>query len=172
MVLVPVIVRDGHGRAVGNLTRDDFQLFDRGKPQTIASFSVVQRAKTNAEEIPVSPAEKRISAGPPVESDPAGTSDAAQSRPERRLIYLFDDVNTEFANMAAVREAVSRHLKTLSPTDRAAIDTVSGRATLDFTGDRDKLAETVRSLGIQLTVGHGGTECPDVSYFLADRILS
>ena len=43
-VLVPVIIWDAHGRPVGNLTKDDFQLFDKGKRQTIASFSAVQRA--------------------------------------------------------------------------------------------------------------------------------
>src|SRR6202035_491481 len=38
-VLVPLVVRDGHGRAVGNLTKDDFQVFDRGKPQKISAFN-------------------------------------------------------------------------------------------------------------------------------------
>jgi VWFA-related protein len=171
-VLVPVIVRDAHGRPVGNLTKDDFQLFDKGKRQTIASFSAVQRANTNAERWRVNPApEEKISSTPPVESDPAGIS-AASIRSERYVIYLFDDLNTEFANMAAVRKAASRHLEDLVPTDRAAIYTVSGHPTLDFSSDRDKLAETVRSLRMQSTVGHGGTECPDVSYFLADRIVN
>jgi hypothetical protein len=45
LVLVPVVVRDSHGRAIGNLTKDDFQLFDKGKPQTIISFSMVKRAR-------------------------------------------------------------------------------------------------------------------------------
>jgi hypothetical protein len=36
-VLVPVIVRDAQGRAIGNLTKDDFQIFDRGKPQKIST---------------------------------------------------------------------------------------------------------------------------------------
>jgi hypothetical protein len=40
VVLVPVVVRDNKGRAVGDLRRDDFRLFDRGKPQVIASFTV------------------------------------------------------------------------------------------------------------------------------------
>src|SRR5256885_16034026 len=40
LVPVPVVVRDRHGKAVGTLTKEDFQLFDRGKPQVIARFSV------------------------------------------------------------------------------------------------------------------------------------
>jgi hypothetical protein len=39
-VLVPVIVRDANGNAVRGLTKDDFRLFDNGKPQSVTAFSV------------------------------------------------------------------------------------------------------------------------------------
>src|ERR1022692_5003480 len=40
LVLVPVVVRNANGEPVANLTKADFHLFDNGKEQTIASFSV------------------------------------------------------------------------------------------------------------------------------------
>ena len=43
LVMVPVVVRDRKGNAVGNLKQEDFQLFDKGKPQYIARFSMEQR---------------------------------------------------------------------------------------------------------------------------------
>src|SRR6266851_8595019 len=40
LVLVRVVVRDSQGKIVSNLKKEDFQLFDNRKLQTISSFSV------------------------------------------------------------------------------------------------------------------------------------
>ena len=40
VVEVRVVVRDEHGKPVANLSREDFHLYDDGKPQTIANFTV------------------------------------------------------------------------------------------------------------------------------------
>src|SRR5215813_11757755 len=48
VVNVPVVVRDAKGHAVSNLTKDDFQLFDRGKLQTISKFAVEKSSAVEA----------------------------------------------------------------------------------------------------------------------------
>src|SRR5687767_13544823 len=40
LVVVPVSVRDGNGFLVTGLERDDFSVFEDGKPQEITNFSI------------------------------------------------------------------------------------------------------------------------------------
>ena len=101
-MLVPVVVRDAQGRPVGNLTKDDFQLFDKGKRQTIVSFSAVKRAAGAPED--------KTTTTRHADSERAGLA-ATNKAPDRFLIYLFDDLNTTFADLAAVRAAAVRHFK-------------------------------------------------------------
>ena len=50
LVMVPVVVRNPQGRAVGNLSKGDFQLFDKGKPQEISQFTVEKTGAPGGQE--------------------------------------------------------------------------------------------------------------------------
>jgi VWFA-related protein len=168
LVVVRAVVRDSQGHAVGNLHQEDFQIFDKGKPQVITQFEVEQPGAVAAKARQRS--EENAGDAPPV----AASSDAgnAPPAPERFVAYQFDDVHLEFGDLAHVREAAERHFATLRPTDRAAIFTTSGLTNLDFTDDRAKLRAALLQLQPHPIARTASFDCPKISYYQADLILN
>ncbi|MDP9172147.1 MAG: VWA domain-containing protein [Acidobacteriota bacterium] len=163
LVLVPVVVRDRAGKPVGNLKQEDFQLFDKGKLQTIAKFSV---EKSTGKAIPLAPAVEHS-------PDEKGSNPEALSiiAPDHFVAYLFDDIHLDFANLVQARDAAEKHLATtLKETDRAAIYTTSGQTMLDFTDDRAKIHETLAALRIHPIARTSMQECPDLSFYMSNLI--
>jgi VWFA-related protein len=147
LVPVRVIVRDAHGQAVGDLRKEDFQIFDRGKPQVISQFSVEQHGAQAAQRL--------------VELN-------GPSVPDRFVAYVFDDVHLKFGDLAHARDAFKHHLVSLRPSDRAAISTTSGKIVLDFTDDQVKLRKVSDLVRQNPTGGPDG--CLKLSYYGADQI--
>ncbi len=164
LVVVRAVVRDSQGRAVGNLHQEDFQVFDRGKPQTITQFEVEQPGTLTAKARQKS---EDISGNSSGDVPPNPGSGAAA--PERFVAYMFDDVHLQFGDLARVRQAAERHFASLRPTDRAAIFTTSGVTTLDFTDDHAKLHDALLRLQPRPII-NTSQECPEISYYQADLI--
>jgi VWFA-related protein len=166
LVVVRAVVRDSQGHAVGNLHKEDFQVFDKGKPQPITQFEVEQPGALAAKARQTS---DEKSASEPLSDVPAPHAPAG---PERFIAYVFDDVHLEFGDLSQVRNAAERHFSTLRPTDRAAIFTTSGLGNLDFTDDHDKLHAALFHLRPQPVARGLGHDCPDISYYQADLIIN
>jgi VWFA-related protein len=137
LVEVDAVVTDNEGRAIRDLRREDFQLFEDGKPQTIDRVSFV--------EIPIDRAEMRGRAAP----QPDVRSNV--QRFEGRLyVLLLDDLHTAAPRSGRVREAARRFVEEgLKPGDLAAVVHVSGAggANQDFTTDRRLLLASIDRFG-------------------------
>jgi VWFA-related protein len=168
LVVVRAVVRDAQGHAIGTLHKEDFQVFDKGKPQIISQFEVEQpgaitaKARQTSEQNP----------GDALAGDQTPSTGSAPVVPERFVAYLFDDVHIEFGDLAQVRQAAERHLATLRPTDRAAVFTTSGQTILDFTDDRTKLHEALLRLLPRPIVGRSSNDCPKIGHYQADLIVN
>ncbi len=158
LVQVGVVPRDAKGRAVGSLRKEDFQLFDNGKAQVISSFSAERADKL---------------AGNPGHSSPGAATPAQAEQPAsagRDVAYVFDDIHTSFGDLVSARDAASRHLNALREGDRAAVFTTSGQLGQDFTADREKLQNVLKSLRPHPLTS--GVVCPPMTHYMADLIVN
>jgi VWFA-related protein len=161
LVLVRAVVRDAKGKAIGSLRKEDFELFDNKKPQTITQF-VMETPGSKA-------AATQEKAEKDAESE-SGSSLPPPVAPDHYVAYVFDDIHLVFGDLARVRDAAERHMNTLKPTDRAAIFTTSGQGTIDFTDDRAKLRGALQRLVPRPVARETTAGCPDVTFYMADLI--
>ncbi|MGA2456779.1 MAG: VWA domain-containing protein [Terriglobales bacterium] len=166
LVPVSVVLRDAKGHAVGNFGKENFRLFDEGRPQVITHFSV----EPAVHDIPAEGVQATAPVGSPGAVQPEVTNRSHPAAPERNTAYLFDDVHSSFGDLASAREAARRHLGSLQAGERAAVFTTSGAVVVDFTADREALLAGLRSLKPHPTIPE--SDCPPISLYMADLMVN
>jgi VWFA-related protein len=168
-VLVPVVVRDAQGHAVGNLSQADFKVLDQGKPQIVIGMTLVQSGsgagnRPAGQPVPGAPAAATPGA-PPLQPQPA----AARGR---TTVFLFDDRHLAAADTDAVKQAAMQMLaEPLPDGDRAVVISFLGLNS-GMSHDHAVLQAAVQKLKAGQTFQHDPSQCPDIDYYAADQILN
>ncbi len=166
-VLVPVIVRDAQGRAIGNLTKDDFQIFDRGKPQKISAFTIETRAPNESATSALTPP---VNAASGAVTPPA--IPALDATPPRCTVLLFDDMHLNEGDLMRAKAVGTKLLtKPIRKREAVAVVSMSG-SNSGLMQDSAKLQKAVANLHLTNLYRKFGPECPDVNYVEADRIMN
>jgi VWFA-related protein len=152
LVQIGVVVRD-HNGAVGDLRKEDFAVFDRGKPQAINVFT-----EESAAYMP------QITTSRPLPPNTFSDLPQVNSPTVRSItIVLLDNLNTLSGNghegyetspywmedlaLANAKAHLIEFIKTLDPKDRVAIYGLSETLHVlsDFTSDRDLLLPILKN---------------------------
>src|SRR6185437_9887704 len=155
LVLVPVVVRDREGRLVGDLTEQDFQIFDNNKRQVISGFML---ASVGPQPIP----RKTIEGKPQIPT----------TSPRRFVILLFDDLHVTFSDLARSKAAAKQVLAELNGSDLSAVISLSGSVNSGITADQVTLLAALAKIRPQTVFQKTGTDCPDMDYYQAELIVN
>ena len=128
LVVVDVVVTDANGQPVPGLRREDFRVFENGKPQTISVFEE-HDGKAPA-------AIKQAELPPNTFSNSPGWS-----APESLNVVLLDALNTPIHDQSLVHQQVLKYLASMHAGEPMAIFILSTRLRLvqGFTSDLDAL---------------------------------
>jgi VWFA-related protein len=163
LVQVRVIVREPSGKAVGNLAREDFLLYDQGKLQNVTNFSV-ETPETRLE---------RVAAAAKTQENSSEQASKPPTLPERFVSMVFDDIHLALQDATFVRQQAGKFLDSVGPNDRVAIYSTSGQTSLEFTADKEAMHRTILSIVPRPLFPQSlGADCPDVTYYMADQIVN
>lgn len=134
-VEIDATVTDGSGNFVRGLARDDFQILEQSKPQTISVFSLV--------DIPVERADAPLFAASPIEPDVRSNRREFEGRV---FILVLDDLHVHPMRSVHVKAAAKQFVERyLGANDLAAIVTTGGSKSgaQEFTGSRRMLVRAI-----------------------------
>ena len=127
LVHVSAIVDDKHGKPITGLTKDNFTVFDNGKPETIQVFLARETDTRHASTtLPPDTYSNRL---------------ADHSAPMSATVILLDGLNTQIADQQYARLQVIKFLEQIQPQDRVALYTLGSNLRMlhDFTNDASSL---------------------------------
>lgn len=161
-VRVGVVVRDDHGRPIGGLTKVDFSVFDSGRRQELAQFSVETSGGSS-----IGTAHNPAAAVVP-------PSETTSTAPGRWVALLFDDINTPAGDLIRAKIAARRFISEAAKAgDRIGVFSASQGQILDFTGDSRAVLKSIDAVEPHPRMEAAGmTACPRITPYEAYQITT
>lgn len=172
LVIVNVTVRDRSGKPISNLKKEDFQLFEDGKPQAISVFELQQLGSD-----PLPPAVEpqktllqrdAIPAPPARRAEPEEPPSPERLRNHRLIAILFDMSSMQPPEQIRAQNAAEKFIREqMTKSDLLSIMTYSTTLKVleDFTNDRDQLLADIRGMrvGDSSELASAGQTGPDAT---------
>lgn len=181
--MIDVVVLDSDGNHVENLKPSDFEVYEEGTLQKIASFDnisyklanrlkTVEDLKNAADKGESKPEEAKKEEQKTTEEKEvsAPTTTIGKTLPSspnasgRSIVLLFDNYNTHYSHLVVAKKAAKQFITDdLLPEDRVAIIKYYGSAKVlqDFTDDKGKLFAAIDTLSVSLGEAVGKPEIAD-----------
>ncbi|HWC95972.1 MAG TPA: VWA domain-containing protein [Candidatus Sulfopaludibacter sp.] len=124
LVQVDAVVTDSNGRHVADLTKDDFQVLQDGKPQRVTHFSYVA-------------------------AEQPGAPRPARSEVRRAVVIVIDENELKVTDFLSLQQALGKYVEqSIRPGDLVALIRTSGGsgALQQFSGDPELLRLAVRHM--------------------------
>jgi len=144
LVEVDVVVTDSEGNAVRDLTRDDFEIVEEGRPQSVRTFSLV--------DLPVPPRPPEVTAGGADIVPDTATNAAPEGRTYVLLLDSQSTISPPMGTELVLRtKQVARQFlnEAVRPGDQVAVIHVEGSTTdgQGFTANRALIGRSIDRFG-------------------------
>jgi VWFA-related protein len=149
LVQIDAVVTDKKGQQVTDLSDEDFEVLEDGRPQKITNLSYISTRPPTTVPAPAPVVKGKTTAPMPVHLRP--------EQVHRTIALVVDDLGLSFESMANVRQALKKFVDDqMQPGDLAAIiRTAAGTGALQqFTGDKRQLYAAIEH--IRWNPGGGG----------------
>jgi VWFA-related protein len=140
LVTTDVIARDDSGQFVADLKKDEFEIYEDGVKQEIATFTLVHGGRVLNQLLPPPPPPREGVILPP----PRPPSDTAG----RIFLFFVDDLHLDFANTSRLRQLFQKIAKELVHEGDmfGVVSTGTSSIAIDLTYDRKRLDEAIKKM--------------------------
>jgi VWFA-related protein len=162
LVQIDLVVADKAGKLVSDLKREDFQVIEDGKPQTVTHFAMGSSSQ---------PASWIV-------SEPRKTLDGKTAAPleevrGRYVVLAVDDFHLTAGDLLVVKQTLNKFIdKQLVSGDQVALATTSGNLGFyqQFTNEPDILKRAIKRLSVQERKVTSSFDVPRITDYQAELI--